>query len=160
MDATNTCGDRVVNDANGRPYPLQMIDRFQTYYSQTGATGQQKYSDYCDSQSRDPRKRHGPQYMVDLDGMSMLKLVKTTRAATLRYLVLIFWLLTVGCWIIEEFVCYTLKFAYFSSKQTDLSSIQDNLVQNLKFLTDNRPDSYKSSVLIWSINTPLFARQW
>ena len=62
-----------------------MIDRFQTYYSQTGATGQQKYSDYCDSQSRDPRKRHGPQYMVDLDGM--LKLVNCTRAATFHYLV-------------------------------------------------------------------------
>ena len=85
VDATNTCGDRVVNDANGRPYPPQMIDRFQTYYSQTGATGQQKYSDYCDSQSRDPRKRHGPQYMVDLDGM--LKLVNCTRAATFHYLV-------------------------------------------------------------------------
>ena len=34
--------------------------------------------------------------------------------------------------IIEEFVCYALKFAYVLSKQTDLSSIQDNLARNPK----------------------------
>ena len=37
--------------------------------------------------------------------------------------VLNFWDSTIGCWIIEEFVCYTLKFAYFSTKQTDFSYI-------------------------------------
>ena len=43
---------------------------------------------------------------------------------------------TVGCRIIEEFVCFNLIFAYSSSKQTDLSSTQDNLPQNPKFLTE------------------------
>ena len=39
-----------------------------------------------------------------------------------------FWPPTIGSWIIKEFVCYTLKFAYFLlSKQTDLSSIHYNL---------------------------------
>ena len=58
------------------------------------------------------------------------------------------WLPTVGCWINEEFVCYTLKFAHFTSKQTNLSSIEDNLAQNPKFLTDNRQDSCKNRVLV------------
>ena len=33
--------------------------------------------------------------------------------------VLNFWLPTVECWKIQEFVCFTLKFACFPSKQTD-----------------------------------------
>ena len=72
--------------------------------------------------------------------------------------VLNFWIPTVGCWIIEEFVCYTLIFAaYFSYKQTDLSSFQDNLAQNPKFVTDNRHCSQKGRALISNINTPLQA---
>ena len=47
--------------------------------------------------------------------------------------VLDIWHPTVEGWIIEEFVCYPLKLAYFSSKQTDLSSIQSNLARNLRF---------------------------
>ena len=54
--------------------------------------------------------------------------------------VLTFSLPTVGCCIIEEFACYTIKFAYFSSKQTDFSSIQDDNMQNPKVLTENRQD--------------------
>ena len=42
-----------------------------------------------------------------------------------------------GCCTIDEFVCYTLKFAYLSPKQTDLSSIHNNLAQNPRFLIDN-----------------------
>ena len=62
------------------------------------------------------------------------------------------WLPTAGCWIIEEIVCDTLKFAYTSSKHTDLSSIQYSLTQNPKSLTDNRNDSRKSRILIYDIN--------
>ena len=64
---------------------------------------------------------------------------------------------TVGCRIIEEFVCYNLihVFAYSSSKQTDLSSTQDNLPQNPKFLTEIQLASRKSRVLVCKINTPL-----
>ena len=43
--------------------------------------------------------------------------------------VLNFLLPEVGCRIVEEFLCHTLNFAYLSSKQTDLSSIQENLPQ-------------------------------
>ena len=50
---------------------------------------------------------------------------------------------------------YTLKSACFSSKQTDFSSIQDNLAQNPKFLPDNRHGSNQSRVLICNMNTPL-----
>ena len=71
--------------------------------------------------------------------------------------VLNFWLPSVGCWKIEEFVCFTLKFACFSSKQTDFVSIQDELAQNLKFLIDNRHVSRIRRVLICNINTPLHA---
>ena len=77
----------------------------------------------------------------------------TGRDSTCRVLNL--WPRTVGCWIIEEFVCYTLKFANFSQKQTDLSSIHDKLARNPKFLTDNIHGSLKSRVLICNTNTPL-----
>ena len=40
------------------------------------------------------------------------------------------WHPTVVCWIIVEFFCHTLTFADFLSKQTNLSSIQDNLARN------------------------------
>ena len=46
-----------------------------------------------------------------------------------------FWLPTVGYWVIEEFVCCTLKFAYFLSKQNPMR------------LFDNRHDSCKSLAL-------------
>ena len=49
--------------------------------------------------------------------------------------VLTFWLPTVEGRIIEEFVSYTVKFADFSSKQTDMSSIQDNLEPHPKWFT-------------------------
>ena len=44
--------------------------------------------------------------------------------------------------MIEEFVYFTLKFAYFSPKQADLSSIKDNFGSNLQFLTGSR-DGYR-----------------
>ena len=62
-----------------------------------------------------------------------------------------FLLPTVGCWIFEAFAWYTLKIVYFSSKQTDLSSIQDNLAWNPTFLTDNQYDSGTTMVLIWNM---------
>ena len=54
---------------------------------------------------------------------------------------------------IEGFACFTLRFAWFSSKQFNLSSIKDNMAQNSKFLTDNH--SHKSRVLFCNMNTPL-----
>ena len=42
-----------------------------------------------------------------------------------------------GYLIIEEFVGFTLKFAYFSPKQKDLSSIKDYLWHNPKFSKEN-----------------------
>ena len=71
--------------------------------------------------------------------------------------VLNFWLTTVGCWIIEEFLCCTKPFAYFSPKQADLSSIQDNLAQNLSFQLTIDMVFEKFRVLISKINTPLLA---
>ena len=43
----------------------------------------------------------------------------------------------------------------FHKKQTDLSSIQDNLARNYEALTDKRHDSGNRRVLICTINTPL-----
>ena len=65
------------------------------------------------------------------------------------------WLPTEGWCKVEEFVCYTLKFASFSSKPTDLSSIPDYLVPSAKFSTDNWYGFRKGRVLICNINTPL-----
>ena len=48
-------------------------------------------------------------------------------------------------------VCYTQKFAYFSSKEIGLSSMQVNMAHNLKFWYD----SCWRRVLICKINTPL-----
>ena len=48
-----------------------------------------------------------------------------------------FGLPTDGCRKTQEFVCFTLKFACFSSKKKDLSTVQDYLAQNLVFLIDN-----------------------
>ena len=74
---------------------------------------------------------------------------------------LYFYLLQKGAKI-EGFVCFTLWFAWFSSKQLNLSSIKDNMAQNSKFLTDNH--SHKSRVLFCNINTPLhtfrIGNQW
>ena len=47
----------------------------------------------------------------------------------LTCMVLIWWLPTVRCWTIEDFEYYTLKFAWFLQKQTDLCSIHDDLTQ-------------------------------
>ena len=52
-------------------------------------------------------------------------------------------------------MCFTHKFARPSSKQTDLSPIQDNLAQNLKFLISNRHVSRTRRVLICNMNTRL-----
>ena len=57
-----------------------------------------------------------------------------------------------GCCTIDEFVCYTLKFAYLSPKQTDLSSIHKNLAQNPRFLIGNW---HCFRVLICNIIMPL-----
>ena len=70
--------------------------------------------------------------------------------------VLNFWLPTVGCLIIDRLVCDNLKFAYFSSKKTDLSSIQDNLRKILDFrLTIVMILSKVGFYIICNINTPL-----
>ena len=66
-----------------------------------------------------------------------------------------FWLPTVGCWIIEEFLCYTLKFALFVIKTNRFVFYSRLFGANPKILTDNRHDSRKSRVLICNINTPL-----
>ena len=71
--------------------------------------------------------------------------------------VLNFWLPTVGC--IAEFVCYTRKFSSFSSRQIDLSSIQDHFTQDAKFLTDNWHISLKTKVLVCNLNAPWFCRK-
>ena len=65
-----------------------------------------------------------------------------------------FWLPTVGCWKIEEFLCFTLKSACYSSKQTDLSFIQDNLSRSLEFSIDNR-HVFRIRLLICNKNVPL-----
>ena len=67
IEATNTCGEKLINDATGRPYPAYKVDNFRTFYRQTGASGATRYRDHCDNESRDPSKRHPPQNMVDLD---------------------------------------------------------------------------------------------
>ena len=71
--------------------------------------------------------------------------------------VLNFWLPTVGCWKIQEFVCFTLKFACFHQNRQILSHIQCNLTRKCYFLTNHRHGFRNSRVLICKINTPLHA---
>ena len=47
---------------------------------------------------------------------------------------------------VELVICYTLNCACFSSKHTDLSSIQDNFGRNMKWSTDNWHGFRKSRV--------------
>ena len=71
--------------------------------------------------------------------------------------VLNFRLPTVGCWKLKNLYCVTQNVAYFLSKQTDSLSIQDNFVQNPKFLTGNWHESCKSRVVICNMNTTLYS---
>ena len=77
--------------------------------------------------------------------------------STLR--VLNFWLpinsRVLNNWIEIRISGYTLKFAPFSLKQTDLLSIHKNWGRSPKFLTDNQHDSHKSGLLICIINKSL-----
>ena len=77
--------------------------------------------------------------------------------STLR--VLNFWLpinsRVLNNWIEIRISGYTLKFASFSLKQTDLFFIHENWGRSPKFLTDNQHDSHKSGLLICIINKSL-----
>ena len=72
----------------------------------------------------------------------------------LTCMVLKWWLPTVRCWTIEEFEHYTLKFAWFLQKQTDLCSIHDDLTKYPKSSTIIKHGSRISSVLISNIYAP------
>ena len=63
----------------------------------------------------DSENKLGCHIHVDWSALHTSSMFKGPYRSTCRVLNL--WLSTVGCWIIDEFVCYTLKLAYFSSKQ-------------------------------------------